>query len=292
MRRDRPRYLYPVVVLQQFLATGTFPAAKIALRDIRPFDMALLRFVLAAAILWPLGERARRGRTIDRADHRAFWLLGALAIPLNQGLFLVGLQWTTVGHSALLYALTPLFVMLLAAWRLRERVTLGRAAGILLAFAGVLIVLLEYGIELSAGQFTGDLLILLAVLAWSYYTVLGKPYIQKYGAMVVTARAMTYGTILFLPIGLVSIWNFHPASVGTDAWLGLLYCAIGTSVIAYTLWYWALNFIDAAQVAVFNNFQPVIATVLGWLLLGEPITLTFIAGGVLVLIGVFVTETL
>jgi len=289
---SHPRYLYPVILLQQFIASGTFLAAKVALRDIPPLDMAFLRFVIAAVILWPLGERWRRGRKIERADNLKLWGLGILAIPVNQALFLYGLQWTTAGHSALLYGLTPMFVLILAAWRLSEPITLWRSVGIVIAFVGVVIVLLEQGIALAPSQFLGDLLILVAVVAWAYYTVLGKPLIKKYGAMVVTARAMCYGTLLFIPIGLYSIGDFTPSTVALDAWLGLLYCALFTSVVAYTLWYWALHFIDAAQVAVFNNLQPVIAAFLGWLLLSEPLTATFIAGGVLVLIGVFITEKL
>ena len=254
--------------------------------------MAFLRFVIAAVILWPLGERRRRGRKIEPQDNLKLWGLGVLAIPINQGLFLYGLQWTTAGHSALLYALTPLFVMIMAAWRLKERATLWRTIGIVTAFAGVVFVLFEKGIRLAPNQFTGDFLVLIAVLAWAYYTVVGKPLIKKYGAMVVTARALTYGTVLFLPLGLWSIRSFQPAAVAPDAWLGLLYCAILTSVVAYTIWYWALHFIDAAQVAVFNNVQPVIAAFFGWLLLSEPISTTFVIGGVLVIAGVLVTEKL
>jgi len=254
--------------------------------------MAFMRFVIAAVILWPMGEHRRRGRPIERADDLRIWGLGILAIPLNQGLFLYGLQWTTAGHSALLYGLTPMFVLILAARRLGERITFWRTTGILIAFAGVVLVLLEKGIRLAPSQFLGDFLVLLGVVAWAYYTVLGKPLIKKYGAIVVTARAMTYGTVLFIPFGLVSIWDFVPAAVAPDAWLGLLYCAIMTSVIAYTLWFWALKFIDASQVAVFNNIQPVVAAFFGWLLLGEPLTATFVAGGVLVLIGVYITEKL
>jgi drug/metabolite transporter (DMT)-like permease len=251
--------------------------------------MALMRFFLAAIVLWPLGERKRAGRIIARSDQKKIWVLGLLAIPLNQGFFLYGLQWTTAAHSALLYGLTPLFVMLFAAWKLKERVTLWRVAGISLAFAGVVIVLLEQGLDLDPEQFRGDILVLLAVVAWALYTVLGKPLIEKYGAMVITARAMTYGTILFLPIGLTSIIEFQPALVGTEAWIGLLYCALLTSVVAYSLWYWALQYIDATQVAVFSNLQPVLAALLAWALLGEPLTTVFVGGGVLVLAGVFLT---
>lgn len=264
-------------------------AAKVALRDIAPLDMALIRFLLATIVLWPLGERNRAGRVIERNDQYRLWVLGLLAIPINQGFFLYGLQWTTTGHAALLYGLTPMFVMLFAAWKLKERITLWRLSGIVLALAGVILVLFEKGITLAPDQFIGDVFVLIAVVAWALYTVLGKPLIEKYGAMVVTARAMTYGTILFIPLGLTSIVGFEPAAVSAESWMGLLYCALLTSVVAYSLWFWALKFIDATQVAVFNNFQPVIAAMIGYVLLGEPLTSMFVGGGVLVLIGVFVT---
>jgi drug/metabolite transporter (DMT)-like permease len=106
------------------------------------------------------------------------------------------------------------------------------------------------------------------------------------------ARAMTYGTVLFLPIGLVAMSDFKLGAVTPQGWAGLLYCALITSVIAYTLWYWALNFIEAARVAVFNNIQPVVAALIGWILLGETITPIFVVGGLLVVAGVWLTEKL
>ncbi len=254
--------------------------------------MALLRFVIAASVLWPLGEYFRRGRSIERQDQWRLWGLGFLAIPLNQGLFLYGLQWTTTGHSALLYSLTPLLVMVIAARRLGERVTVGRLTGILIAIAGVALVFVEGGVRISSSQLRGDMLTLLAVVAWAYFTVLCKPLILKYGAMVVTARAMTYGTLLFIPIGVWSLADFNPAVVSSEAWTGLLYCALVTSVLFYTLWNWALRYIEAARVAVFNNIQPVVAALLGWWLLGEAISPMFIAAGLLVVVGVVITETL
>ena len=267
-------------------------AVKVALGEMSPFLLMFLRFSIAASVLWVIGEYSRRGRAIDRADQWKFLGLGLLAVPFNQGLFMYGLQWTTTSHSALLYSLTPLLVMLIAQRRLGERVTVGRVIGVLLAFAGVLLVLLEGGLHLAPGQFTGDMLVLLAVVAWAYFSVLSKPLILKYGAMVVTARAMTYGTLLFFPIGVWSLADFSPSSVSPAAWTGLLYAAIATSVIFYTVWNWAMGHIEAARVAVFNNIQPVVAALLGWWLLNEPISPMFIGAGALVVLGVVVTEVL
>ena len=125
--------------LHSAIQAGTYLAAKRALGELSAFELALARFTLSGAafgaLLWH-----RRVR-VARADLPALAALGVVAIPLNQGLFLTGLTFTTAGHAALLYALTPIFVLLLSRARLGERATLAKAAGIAVAFAGVVVVL-------------------------------------------------------------------------------------------------------------------------------------------------------
>ena len=130
-----------------------------------------------------------------------------------------------------------------------------------------------------------------AVFAWVYYTILGKPLVMKYGAIRVTAYSLSFGSAVYFPFGLYRALNFNYAAVPWTAWLSVLYAALGVSVTAYVLWYWLLKQMEASRLAVFNNIQPVIASVVAMLFLGEPINLTFILGGAIVLTGVLITET-
>src|SRR5881409_2006460 len=157
----RPALLLPALAVNVIIASGTFLVAKRTLAEFTPLTLALLRFLLAAGSLWPLTRLLLRGRRIERADRPRILLLGLLAVPLNQGLFLVGMQWASASHAALLYALTPAFVVLSGS-RAAGRPARTTLAGIALAFAGVLALLLHQGLRFDRTSLEGDLVILAA----------------------------------------------------------------------------------------------------------------------------------
>ena len=132
--------------------------------------------------------------------------------------------------------------------------------------------------------------ILVAVISWSFYTVLGRPMIRKYGAYFVNARALTYGAIMFFPIGLYETIDFDFGSAPMGAYAGVLYMAIMTSMVAYTIWLWALKHMETSKVGVVNNLQPVATAIMSLFLFGEMFTTLFIAGGFIVLFGVYLTQ--
>jgi drug/metabolite transporter (DMT)-like permease len=278
-----------VMLLHSVLSAGTYLAAKRALGELSPWEVALARFALAA-LCYAVLLRGRSLR-IPRRDLLGLAALGVVAIPLNQGFFLAGLAHTTPGHAALLYALTPIFVFLLARWRLGEPATLPKLGGIGLAFAGVVVVLATGGSRLAAeGTLHGDLLVLLAVMAWAVFAVGGKRYAERYGALVSTGVAVIFGTLVYLPFGValssaVAFQRLSPAG-----WGSLAYLVVITSVISYLLYYWALRRAEASRLAVWSNLQPVLTAPLAWALLGDPIGGGLLAGGAMVLSGVLLTQ--
>jgi drug/metabolite transporter (DMT)-like permease len=211
-------------------------------------------------------------------------------VPLNQGLFLAGLSRSTPGHAALLYALTPIFVSLLARVRLGERATAARAVGIALAFAGVVVVLAARGALAGAGAVTGDLLILGAVLAWAVYGTASKPYMERHGVVAATGVSLLIGTAAFLPLGITLSDAESFARLSAGGWGAVAYLVVATSVVSYLLYSWALRRVEASRVAVYANLQPVLTAVLAWALHGDALTAGFVAGGAMVLAGVFVAE--
>lgn len=279
------------MLVQSLLSAGTYLAAKRALADLSPFEVALFRFALAGSFYAGLWRWS--GVRIARRDLLALAGLGVLAIPVNQGLFLYGMSLTTPGHGALLYALAPVFVFLLARWRLGERTTARKVAGVALAFAGVVVVLAARGaIALAAARrgLLGDLLILVAVLAWSVFAVAGKPFVERYGVLASTGVAIAAGSAAYLPIGLVLSDLSAFGRVSPGGWAALLYLAVLQTVVAYLLYYWALRREQASRIAIWANTQPVLAAALSWVLLGEAVTPTFALGGAMVIAGVVLTE--
>jgi len=230
---------------------------------------------------------------VARRDLLALAVLGVVAIPLNQGLFLTGLARTSAGHASLLYALTPVFVFLLARIRLGEPASPGKLAGIALAFAGVLVVLFARGAVSLAGfgpGLAGDLLVLGGVLAWAVYVVGGKPYAERHGAIATTSLSVAFGSLVYLPFGIGLSRLDDLAALSRTGWLAIAYLVLLTSVLSYLMYYWSLARMEASRVAVWSNLQPVLTALLAWAVWGEQLTAPFVAGGVMVLAGVLLTE--
>lgn len=274
----------------QVLSSGTHVIAKGAVTAIGPFPVALLRFTIASIAFLILGFM-RGSPKIARRDIAKLLLIGFLVVPINQGCFLFGLARSTPSHASLLYALTPLVVLSLARRMLHEGNLGTKVFGATVAFAGVTIILLERGLRREGEVLIGDLLILVAVFAWALYTVLSKPLAERYGSMPVTAWAIVSGTLFCLPGYLIpgaipSLGTIPPA-----VWGGILYLSIGTSLIAYPLWMYALRHIEASKVAITTNLQPILTAILSWIFFHERFTPGFVLGAVLVLAGVTWVET-
>lgn len=278
------------MLLHSAISAGTYLAAKRGLAELGPVELALARFAFAAGIYLLLVVRARV--RIERRDWGRLLGLGFLGVCANQLLFLTGMRLTTPGHGALLYALTPVFVFLIA-WRRRaERATPGRVGGILLALAGTAVVLLARGLLTPGGRraLTGDLVMLAAVLAWSVFAVGGKRMAEKYGATAGSGWALLVGTGLYLPFGLAFADLGSFAGLTPGAWAAVAYLVLITNVAGWLIYAYALSRADASRVAVWSNLQPVLTALLSWWMYGEALTLPFVAGGAMVLLGVWLTE--
>jgi drug/metabolite transporter (DMT)-like permease len=292
----RRAVLYGGLLLHTVLSAGSYLCGKSALREIPPLPLGLIRFLGASALLAALLHRVRpRGQ---RLPPREAWprllLLAVVVVPVSQGFFLTGLALSTAAHAALLYTLTPLFVLLLAQALLREFPGVRTAAGTLIALGGTLYVLAWRGLDLSRGPLLGDLLLLVAVVAWALYTAEGRALVTTHGPIAVISWTLIAGTVMYLPIGLASfavrgtMHRILHASGG--AWLGVVYLVLITSVVAYLLWYWALAHLPAARVAVFTNLQPLATAVLAHSFLGEHVTPQFVAGAMVVISGVVIAQ--
>ncbi|HTY37616.1 MAG TPA: DMT family transporter [Bacteroidota bacterium] len=282
--------VYLLLIVQQIISGGTHIVAKVVIADIDAATLTFLRTLIAAVGLWGI-TRIRSGPLlIDRRDWWKMAFLGFVGVALNQFLYLYGMKFSTAANGALLYAATPVFVLVLTLFTRREQIRPLKVFGILLAFAGISIVIFERGIDFSSGYAFGNLLILIAVIAWTLFTVFGKEMIVKYGALRTTSAMMISGAIIFLPVGLVSAVTFPFAGLNVLDWGGVLYLAIGTSIIGYLLWYHALSRIEASRVAVFSNAQPVFATILSLLLLHYTITPAFVIGSIVTICAIYITQ--
>ncbi|MDP2807162.1 MAG: EamA family transporter [bacterium] len=284
------KQIFTVLILTQIVISATYMMAKFALREFSPFSLGVYRFLLAGAVFAGLLLWRKKFILPAKEDRKTFLLLAFLAVPLNQGLFLYGMKYTFAAHGALMYATTPIMVLLLSSLFLGERPTVIKITGIALGFIGIILVLFDSGIHLSAKTIKGDLLLIVAVITWAVYTIISKTLLKKYPPLVVTGYALGLGALMFVPFGLPAVIRQDYGQITRNGILSLLYLALMTSVLGYLVWSWGLSKLEATKVSVFSNLQPIVAALLGWAFLSEPITLRFAIGAAVVIAGVFLTE--
>jgi drug/metabolite transporter (DMT)-like permease len=220
--------IYLILVFQQLIASTTHLVAQDVTQHTDPLVVLLFRASIASIALGALIaiRKSSKDLPIARSDKWRLLVVGLLNVPINQFLYLEGVKRTSPANSALLYAMTPLFVFLLTLGVHRERASWKKWVGIGTAFCGVVLIMMEHGAEQHPSYMDGNILIFIAVIAWSLYTFLGKPLVEKYGAVRITALNMIIGTIAYLPFGLIfgDVSAIH-AIAGVD-WLRILYLGI------------------------------------------------------------------
>lgn len=291
-KHPRPGLLYLAVTLMVVSWTINLPVGKVALLSFPPLLLISLRTTLAALFILPVYFAANpSSRRIAWSDVPGLILVCLVGQIGNQVLFVIGLSHTSVSHTAFIFSLVPILVLLLAAWAGQEHVTRGKLLGMLISATGV--VLLSFDKANGSGPtFFGDAVNFASSCLFSFFTVMSKRYRTRYGPVTVSTFSYVSGTLALLPVVLyfVTTGGFQFEAVTSTGWTALLYMAVFPAVIGYIIYYYALGFIAASRLSAFNYLQPPMATMLGVLYLGEPLTSLLLLGGTLILVGVAVIE--
>ncbi len=284
--------LYSMVAFMVVAWALNFIVGKIALREIPALVLPGIRIGLAAILFIPifLWDRRRTRHQFAWRDVPMLVLVSVCGITLNQFFFVAGLYRTSVAHMAVFISITPVLVLLLAAAIGQERITAAKLGGMLMACAGVLSIELSTQGESRIATPLGDLYAFCGTLAFSIYTVAGKGISSRYGSIPMNTLAYAIGAVTLLPVAWADRAAAHPSQWSAAAWWSLMYMVVFGSVFAYLIYYYALVHIPASRVAAFTYAEPVLAAILGFVLLGEPVTWLLGVGGLLVLAGVWIAE--
>lgn len=287
-----PWQLYLLIVFMVTCWAMNFIVAKIVLREIPPMLIVGLRTALAGFAIIPVYLIYTRRNGVpgwERRDLPLLFMLGVAGVALNQVFFVLGINRTSVSHAAIIIGLTPVLVLLMAAASGQEQLKPARLAGMFLALAGV-IVLQMNSFSGFSDTLTGDLYIFLAGVVFAGFTVRGKAEVHRLGGVTVNTFAYVGSGIALLPLTLWLGSDFDFTKVTWGAWLSLAYMAFIPSVICYLIYYYALARIPASRLAAFAYLQPLLAMLVAIPVLGEHPSESLLAGGAIVLAGVFVAE--
>ncbi|MFN2450997.1 MAG: DMT family transporter [Candidatus Dormibacteria bacterium] len=270
---------------------GTYVAGKAALDTIPFVVLNGLRFGLAAVVVAPLVWRNRGVLPRDRTGRLRLLGIALFGFVGNKALEFLGLSMTTATDTALLITAESLATLLLAVLVLGDRLRLSTALALSVGTVGVY-VLVEGGLvapHLPRGpQGTGDALVVVSLLLEAVATISGAALLSgSRGGFTITGAAVIIGALVWVPVnGIRALAGGglpHPTAAG---WLGVVYLAVFTTVIAYGGWFWALQRLSAQDVTPLLLIQPVAGTLIAALVRGERPGGATVAGGGLVLAGV------
>jgi drug/metabolite transporter (DMT)-like permease len=269
----------------------SFVATKYALRGFEPLLLALLRFALAGGILWVVWRSRRGPERVSRGELGRLAALGFVSLTVYFSFENLGIARTSASEAAILIATIPLFVVILNTFTVREHNTARQWAGIAPSFAGIAALVLLGGGGAGGGSLTGNLLVLAASLSAGVYSILARRLLVSRPALFVTTFQNVFGALFMLPLALAEaalVGVRYPTPRATG---GLLFLTVVCSITAYLLLNYAFRFIPASKVAVFINLTPIVAVASAYVLLGERFTPGQAAAAVVVVAGVWVTNS-
>ena len=284
--------LYFLLAIMVLIWAANFVIAKNALEEIPPFALLVIRIWISNLLLLTFFflKGKHRNYSLQRGDWRWFAWLGFLGVAVNQAGFTVGIHYTTIGHGALIFGLGPVFVLILAVWMKLEKLTLQKWLGLSFAFLGVVLLASEHGFTSESPTLLGDAIILFGVLGFSLYTAFGKKVSARYDTLTLNTFVFIAGLVFVTPMASWQLFQTDWSAVTWKGWFGAFYMASMASVAAYMIFYYALTKISVTRLSMLSYFQPVLATTLGVIFLGEKITSYLLGSGALILFGVFLAN--
>ena len=272
---------------------ASFVATKVALREISPVTLIVLRFGMGVIILSFAVWRLRVFKLISRRDWLLLAVLGAIGVPIHQGLQANGLVVTAATSVAWLVALTPVFTAILAWVFLSESFGPMKTVGLVIAFLGAILVITKGAFTpdvLKLPSTTGDFLALASSLNWAIFTIASKPVLKRLHPTLMVTYMMAIGWLLLLPFfANAQGWN-EIGRLSVEGWIGVGFLGVFCSGLAYIFWYDALSRLEASQTAAFIYIEPLVTVVVAAIVLGEAFTPIAFIGGLTILFGVYLVN--
>lgn len=285
------RNAYIALGLVSFFWGTTYVAARVGAQQIPGLFMAGVRQFVSGLILVTFflakGYKLPNWKEIKQISVQGIFLL-----CIANGLLTWAMQYISGGLAAIIVALVPLFIALFSMWFSNcAKITRWMIAGLVIGFAGVLVIFSDYIGEMKSGNFVfGVVLSLISVLSWSFGTVYTSRRKSSIGILYSVGLQMLIAGIIMLIVCGITGKYVNLAGASQNSLLALIYLIIFGSLIAYTAYVFAISKLPPTQVSVYAYINPVVAVGLGWLFLSEKMNTIMLLGMLITLSGVYLVN--
>jgi drug/metabolite transporter (DMT)-like permease len=290
MKKDLYKAYFALGIVSFFWGT-TFVASRIGVQHVPGLFISGLRQFLSGSIL--VGFFLIKGHSIPswnilkRISVQSIFLL-----CIANGLLTWSVEYISGGLAAIIAALVPLFIALFTVWLSKNtRITRWMLVGLVIGFAGVLTIFYDYLGQMKDRSFIiGVTLAIISTLSWSFGTVYSSRQKPPIDILFNVGLQMLIAGIIVLAICLVTGKYVNPVSMDQSSWLALGYLVVFGSLLAYSAYVFVIGKLPPTQVSVYAYINPVVAVLLGWLLLSEKMNVNMIMGTFITLSGVYLVN--
>lgn len=283
-------FQYLQILLAVIFWGTSFVATKTLLYELKPVTIIILRLILASLLLSAIAIFTKRSFAVNLKNH--LWILFlALVAVFHLWIQVTGLQYTTASNTGWIIGTAPIFMAILGLIFYKERISIFQITGILIAIAGLLLLIGKGNIfNIGLIQNKGDLLVLGSAFTWGVYSMINKKISLTYSPLMTILYLFIMMVLIIIPFNLNSTVIDSVINLSSTGWISIFFLGIFCSGIAYVIWAQALRDMESAKVGAFLYFEPLVTVIAASFFLHEEIFLMMILGGVLITTGVFIVN--
>ena len=278
------------------LANIFFAVNYLAIKFVVPGKLAapalnVVRVVGSVVFFWLLFVLKPSKAGIQKKDIPLFVICALTGVVFNQILFVKGLSLTSAIHASLLALVTPILIIFIAAWLLKERLTWLKITGIVLGIGGAVILILMKDVSYTATNIVlGDVLVVVNAISYAFYFVLVKPLMRRYSAIHIIRWVFTIGMLFMLPYGWNSFIETDWQSFQFIHWFALVFIISAATFLAYLFNIFGVSVIGASATGSYIYTQPVFTAIIAIIFTGETLDWLKMLAAALIFGGVYLAN--
>jgi drug/metabolite transporter (DMT)-like permease len=258
---------------------------------VKPFGLNVVRIGVSVLLFWAMYLVKPVNIKIEKTDRLRLFLCALSGIAINQIFFIKGLSLTYPIHAALLLLITPILIVFIAAWILKEKLGIFKVAGLALGISGALVLILaKDNSSNGANVLLGDLFIIINAISYTVYFIIVKPLMLKYNAVVILRWIFTTGLILVLPFGWVEFTEIPWQAYTAIDFTSMALIVISGTFLAYLFNLYGIKILGASVAGFYIYTQPVFAALIAMFFLHEQLELYKILAAFLIFSGVYLAN--
>ncbi|PCJ81723.1 MAG: EamA family transporter [Bacteroidetes bacterium] len=251
-------YIVAKGIMPEMVGPSGFIVLRVVLGTIMFFSLIFIRSFFSK-------KKMSTAFFIEKSDVPRLVLCGVCGVAVNQLFFFNGLSLTSPVHASLIMTVSPIFVLVISAILLKNKITARKIVGIVFGGVGAGLLLLLGASEQAQGagaSWEGDVLILVNAISYGVYLVVVKPLMKKYSPLTIIAWVFLFGTIFVLPFGIGQVMEIQWSEFTEDHWKALGFVIFGTTFLAYLLNIYALTKVEPVVVSIYIYLQPLLVLAL------------------------------